>query len=141
MTTTPPGYVVPAPNADTREFWEGCKAHQFRVQRCQNCGTFRHYPRPACHQCASFDTEWVDIGGGGVVYSFTIARHPFHPAFRDKTPYAILVVEMDDAPGVRMASNMVDCPVDDVRIGMPVEVVWEDLSDEVTLYKFRPLNR
>jgi uncharacterized OB-fold protein len=80
----------------------------------------------------------VKVSGRGTVYSYTIAHHPFHPAFRDKVPYPVVVVEMDDAPGARMASNLVDCPIDGVKIGMPVEVVWEDIDEETTLYKFRP---
>lgn len=130
---------MPTPNPDTQEFWDGCKNHEFRIQRCKSCGTFRHYPRPACFNCQSFDTEWVTIGGRGTIYSYTIAQHSFHPFFRDKVPYAVVVVELDEAPGVRMASNMVDCPVDAVQCGMPVDVVWEDLDDKITLYKFRPL--
>ncbi len=130
---------VPVPNPDTQEFWDGCREHEFRIQRCRSCGTFRHYPRPAGHICQSLDTDWVRVSGNGTVYSYTIALHSFHPYFRDKLPYAVVVVEMDDAPGVRMASNMVGCRPEDVHCGMRVGVVWEDLDDKTTLYKFRPL--
>ena len=130
---------LPIPIIDNQEFWDGCKKHEFRIQQCKSCGTLRHYPRPACHNCASFDTEWVKVGGRGKVYSYTIAYHPFHPYFADKIPYPVVVVELDGAPGVRMASNMVDCPVEDIKVGMAVDVVWEDVSEEHTLYKFRPV--
>ena len=140
MTTArpPASMPLPVPNQDNQEFWDGCKQHEFRIQRCRGCGTFRHYPRPACHNCASFDTEWVTVSGRGTVYSYTIAYYAFHPYFRDKIPYPVVVVELDEAPGVRMASNIVDCPLDEVHIGMAVDVVWEDLNPDVSIYRFRP---
>lgn len=129
---------IPEPSEDTQEFWEGLKRHELFIQRCAECGTLRHYPRPCCHNCASLNYEWVRASGRGTIYSYMVAHHAFHPAFRDKVPYAVALVELDDIPGVRMASNLVDCPLEQVRIGMPVEVVYEDWSPEVTVYKFRP---
>lgn len=128
--------TLPTPNLDTKEFWEGCNRHELLIQRCKECGTWRHYPRPLCHNCTSFETEWVRVSGRGQVYSYIIAYHSFHPAFAPRVPYAVVLVELEDAP-VRLASNLVYCPLEEISIGIPVEVVFEEVK-EATLYKFRP---
>jgi hypothetical protein len=79
------------------------------------------------------NTDWVKLSGKGKVYSWTTVTHPVHPAF--EVPYAVVIVELDE--GVRLVSNIVDCKPEDLYIGMPVEVIFEDVTEEVTLPKFR----
>ncbi|MDY6907448.1 MAG: Zn-ribbon domain-containing OB-fold protein [Chloroflexota bacterium] len=130
-------YTKPLPmvTPDTREFWEGCKRHELVIQRCRDCGALRHYPRPMCPACGSWDAEWVRVSGRGKVYTWTVAVQPFHPGFLDEMPYASVTVELDE--GVRMVSNVVDVPPEELYIGMPVEVVFEDVTEEITLPKFK----
>jgi uncharacterized OB-fold protein len=135
MADIPP---LPIPNLDNQAFWDGCREHEFRIQRCANCGTFRHYPRPTCYKCRSFDTELVTVPGEGTVYSYTITHRTNHAFFRDKVPFVIAVVELNAAPGVRMASNIIDCEPGDVSCGMPVSVVWDEVAPDVSLYRFKP---
>ena len=127
---------LPAPTLDSKGFWDGCKRHEILIQRCKDCGTLRHYPRPMCPKCNSMNTEWVKVSGKGKIYTWTVVHQPAHPAFTE-VPYAVVIVELEE--GVRMTSNMVGCQPDDLYIGMPVEVVFDDVTDEVTLPKFRPL--
>jgi hypothetical protein len=126
----------PRIDEESRGYWEACRRHEFVLQRCRACSTVRHYPRALCPACLSADTEWLRASGRATVYSFTVMHQNQAPGFRDRLPYVLAVVELDE--GIRILTNIVECPVESVRIGMPVEVVFEDLSDEVALPQFRP---
>jgi hypothetical protein len=132
-------YVKPLPQADpiTQPFWESVKAHAMRVQRCNACGRFVFFPRALCPNCFSDRLEWTPVSGRGVVHAFTIPhRHP-SPAFQRDLPYVVAIVELEE--GVRLMTNLVGVPPDPTKIavGMPVEAVYDDVTDEVTLPKFR----
>ncbi len=127
----------PVPNPDNAPFWDACARGELRLQRCQQCGAWRHHPRPMCPQCGSTASEWARASGRGVVHTFTIVHGPTLPAFQERLPYNIVAVALDE--GVYMVSNLVDCPVEAIRIGMPVEVVFEPLTDTIALPKFRAL--
>lgn len=131
-------YEKPLPEIrdHTKAFWEGCKRHELLIQRCGDCGTFRHPPRLICHECSSWNTEWVKITGRGIVYSYIVVRNHRNPAFEKDLPIAL--IELSNAGQVRMVSNLVECKPDDIKIGMPVEVVFDDVTDEITLPKFKP---
>ena len=95
---------------ETREFWSGCKKHQLLIQKCKACGIYRHYPVPFCHVCHSADAEWTQVSGKGRIYSWTVVpKHDnigrIHPAFAELAPYVVVLVELDDAPGIKMVSN------------------------------------
>jgi len=130
-------YSKPLPllNGFAGEFYGFCKARELRFQRCTACGTWRHVPREMCASCGSFEAEWARSSGRGRVYTWTVAVQAMHPAFRDVAPYAPVVVAMDE--GVRLLTQVVDCPPDQLEIDMPVEVVFEDVTPEVTLPRFR----
>lgn len=133
---------LPVIREENREFWEGCKRHELLFQKCKGCGTYRFPPRPLCHRCQSSDTEWVKSSGKGMIHSYTILSHaknsPLHPAFANEAPYAVILVELADEKGFFFVSNIINCKPEDVRIGMPVEVVFDDVTNEITLPKFRP---
>lgn len=130
-------YNKPLPQimGEASEFWEGCKRHELLIQRCKDCSTYRHYPRPMCPNCGSWNVEWAKVSGKGKVYTYIVAHRPFHPAFSGDIPYAVVIVELEE--GVRMVSNVVDCKPEDIYIGMPVEVVFDDVTEEVTLPRFQ----
>jgi len=133
-----PDYGKPLPfvHEETRPFWEGAKRHELWLQRCQDCGKFRFYPRSICPHCFSYNTEWIKVSGRGKIYSFTVSHKPASPAFKQDVPYNIAIVELEE--GVRMMSNIVECRNEDLGIDMPVEVVFDDVTPEITLPKFRP---
>lgn len=135
-------YAKPLPQADpiTKPYWESVKAHAMQLQRCGACGLYVFYPRALCPNCFSDALEWTPVSGRGVVHAFTIPhRHPL-PAFQPDLPYVVAIVELEE--GAKMMSNLVDVPPDPARIavGMPVEVVYDDVTSEVTLPKFRPID-
>ncbi|MGH7864622.1 MAG: Zn-ribbon domain-containing OB-fold protein [Candidatus Binataceae bacterium] len=131
-------YSKPLPHLDeeNRPWWEALKRHELYVQRCRDCGDLRYYPRAQCTECLSPNTEWVKCSGRGKVYTFTVTNQNQAPGFRESLPYIMAYVELDE--GLRMLSNIVECRPEEATIGMPVEVVYDDVTPEVTLAKFRP---
>lgn len=128
---------LPKINGDNRPFWEGCRNRELRFQKCQNCGHVRWPPAHLCPDCHAAETDWLVSGGVGRVYTFAVYHTAFHPGFSDELPYTVAVVVLDEGP--HLLTNIVDCPPDRVRCDMPVEVVWEDVDERITLPKFRPL--
>jgi uncharacterized OB-fold protein len=131
-------YAKPLPQItpEMAPFWEAARRHQLVVQRCAGCGRARFPARDQCSDCLSRDSEWVPVSGRGRIFSYAVMHQVYHPGFADEVPYAVVVVELDE--GGRLVSNLVGCPVDAIRIDMPVEVVFDDVTPEVTLPKFRP---
>ncbi|MEE9202409.1 MAG: OB-fold domain-containing protein [Dehalococcoidia bacterium] len=130
---------LPQVDADTAAFWEGCKRHQLLVQRCQRCHRYRFFPGPTCPHCNSGDLTWTKVSGRGKVYSWIVVTRNIHPAFAGEVPYVVAVVELEEQEGLRIPGNLIDCDAGAIRGGMPVEVVFEDVTPGVTLPKWRPL--
>jgi uncharacterized OB-fold protein len=126
---------VPVPTNITRPFWDAAKQGKLVLQRCRRCGTWQYWPRPVCMRCISRDLEWKEAAGRGVVYSFTVTRLPAE-GFEGSEPYVLVSVDLPE--GTRMMAHLVNCPIEQVRIGLPVRVVWEKLTDEITLPQFEP---
>ncbi len=128
---------IPLPEIDeyNREYWEGCKRRELLLQRCADCGQLRFPPRPMCPECTSFNSEMVKASGRGKVISWFVAHPPVLPAFQAIAPYAGVLIELDEGP--RMVSSLVDVGIDEIEWQMPVEVVFEDVSDDITLPKFK----
>jgi hypothetical protein len=127
---------IPAITPEMRPFFTAAKRRELRVQRCTACGALRFPARALCSDCLSTEADWVVVSGRGTVFSFNVMHQVYHPGFAAEVPYAVVIVQL--AEGVKMLSNLVGVAPHDVRIGMPVRVVFEDLTDEVTLPKFAP---
>jgi uncharacterized OB-fold protein len=117
------------------EFYGFCRAGELRFQRCAECGRWRHVPRERCAGCASKRFSWERSSGRGRVYTWTVAVRSLHPAFPAERPAVPVVVEMEE--GVRVVSEVVDCAPAELRIGLPVEVAFEEAAPGVVLPKFR----
>ena len=126
----------PRPGPLDAPFWEWCRRHELRLQRCADCGTFRHHPRPRCPACRSAVATWEPVRGTGTVASYTICHPPVLPAFADRAPYNAVVVELDEGPF--LVSNLVGVANDDLAVGMAVEVTFVDVDEAFTLPQFRP---
>jgi uncharacterized OB-fold protein len=133
----PPELAQVIPDPLSKEFWENCKKRVLSVQRCTACKTLRHPPRIACPKCQSFDYEWATVSGKGTVFTYIIVHHALNPLLAKHVPYNVAVVALDDAPGCRLLSNVVDATPSEMRVGMPVEVTWEEINEEVVLPRFR----
>ena len=132
----PYGRPLPEPNAVTAPFWDGARQHRLMLQRSRRTGRYVFYPRAVSPFGAGDELEWVESSGKGTVYSFTVARRATAPQWAGEAPYVIAIVQL--AEKVRMTTNIVGCPPEDVRIGMAVEAVYDDVTAEVTLVRFRP---
>ena len=112
----------PFPDRDTTPFWEAQNKHVLQFQRCSKCQTVRYVVGPLCPQCHSFEFDWIESSGRGIVYSFTVVRHQTHPAFTP--PYTVLLVEMEEGP--RVIAQLRAPEGVEVSIGTAVHVEWED---------------
>ena len=127
---------LPIPDPETEPYWAGARAGKLMLKRCRPCDRPFFYPRSHCPRCWSTDTVWVEATGRGVVYSFTVIQHHDVPPFKDWVPYVVALVELAEGP--RLVTHVVEVDPSGVRVGQPVEVVFDRIDDAVTLPKFRP---
>lgn len=135
---TSDAYAKPLPyrTSWSGAFWDGVREHRFLIQRCAECDTPRFPPKPVCSNCWSDASREVEASGAGTVYSYTIVHRGGSPAFSADGPYAIVLVDLDE--GVRVMSNLIHCDLEAIEVGMPVRMVFEDVTAEATLYRFEP---
>jgi uncharacterized OB-fold protein len=138
MTQASPPIPAPTPQPEWDYYWEKTKQHELWLMRCNDCNHAYFYPRPICPHCFSRNTGWFQSSGKGTLYAFAIVHRGPLPAFREKVPYVVAYIELEG--GVRIPTNLIDVEPDPehVKIGMAVEVVYEDISDTITLPKFKP---
>lgn len=127
---------LPRPNELSKPFWDGLKSGVLKLQRCGPCERFIFYPRTLCPYCMGQELEWIPVSGRGKVYTYTVVRRAMIPGFRDDTPYVFAIVELDEGP--RVPTNIVNCAIEDVRVDMPVQATYDDVTAEITLLKFEP---
>ncbi|MGW2558240.1 Zn-ribbon domain-containing OB-fold protein [Streptomyces sp. NPDC001514] len=137
MTDSDIGYLTPVIDDDGAPFWEHAARGELRVQACASCGELRFPPRPCCPRCQSFDSEWRRMSGRGRIWSYVLPHPPLLPAYAEQAPYNAVVVELADAPHIRLVGNVVatpDAPLNSVdparlRIGAAVKVAFTELAD------------
>lgn len=112
--------------------WDAAKEHELRLQRCASCQHWLMPPRPMCPQCQSMEAEWVPVSGEGTISSWVTYAEAPHPAF--DSPHTVVLVELAEGP--RVVSNVVGVAPEELEVGLPVRVVYDDVDDELTLYKF-----
>lgn len=122
----------------SRPFWEAAREHRLVMPRCKTCSNTFFYPREQCPNCMSDDLGWTQVSGRGRLYTFTVVHQTAHPAFQAEAPHIYAIVQLNEGP--RIPSNLIECAIEDAQIDMPVEVVFDDVSDEHTLVKFRPVS-
>jgi uncharacterized protein len=128
--------LLPAPTAESRAFWTGGRDGQLLIHRCRSCGHFFHPAAPVCFRCRSTEVGPEPVSGRGTVAAFTINRQPWLPGL--PPPYVVAMVQLVEERDVRVLSNVVGVPVEDVRIGAEVEVFFEQW-DDVWIPLFRPV--
>jgi uncharacterized OB-fold protein len=128
--------ILPEPTPETRHYWEGCKAGELRLQRCRACAKAYFPPRPFCPNCTGRDVEVFAASGRATLYSYVINHRP-RPDM-GKEPHSIAVVELAEGP--RMMTNIVNCPQtpEALRLDMPLKVLFQKESDDISLPMFEP---
>ena len=137
----PPPYLFKlSTNAWTQPFWDATARHVLLVARCAGCGHCRMPPTPFCPACQSQAIDWKPVSGRGEVYSYTVVERAILPDMQAHLPYVPAVITLDDGGGVRLISNVVEVEVSAIRVGLPVQLVWDDLpGGALALPRFRPL--
>ena len=129
------GKPVPQPTPESQPYWDGCLRGELLYQRCAACGHRQFYPRLLCTACGG-GVDWAMASGRGVVHTFTIVRQNGEAPFKDELPYVVAMIELDE--GVRIMGNLTDCPVESVRIGMPVEAYAVECEEGMAVPFWRP---
>jgi uncharacterized protein len=129
---------VPIPDEASQPFFAGAKEHRLMIQQCTTCGA-RIWPvKSRCDNCLSPTVTWVQASGKATLYSFVLMHQLYHPGFATEVPYNIAQVDLEE--GLRILTAIVGCPNADLQIGMPLEVTFEAITNEVTLPKFKPVD-
>jgi len=138
----PPELFKLASNHWTQPFWDATADHRLLVARCADCGHARMPPTPFCPCCQSQRIDWTELSGRGEVYTYTVVARAIMPGMDEHLPYVPAVITLDGGGGTRLISNVVDVEVSSIVVGMPVQIVWDDLPAEgVAIPRFRPLSR
>ena len=134
----PPPVTPPIPQPESDFYWEKCKEHELWLRHCKACDNTYFYPRDICPGCFSRDTDWIQSSGKAILHAFAIVYRAPVPAFRGKEPFVTAIVELEG--GARMPTNIVECEADPehIKIGMALQVTFDDLDDKISLPKFRP---
>lgn len=127
--------TLPVIDSDTAPYWNAAREHRLALMRCVQTKNYIHPPGPGSPFTGGDETEWVDLGGeiSGTIYSFVVVHRPFGRGFRDEGPFVVALVDVDQAPGARITANVRSVDVNDVKIGQSVRMIWEDVTDEVSL--------
>ena len=129
---------IPAPQGESDFYWQKARQHELWLRKCDDCGETYFYPRDISPCCFSKNTSWTQASGKATLFTYGIVHRAPHPGFASDAPYVVAVVELEEGP--TMPTNIVmDEPTPEkLRIGMPLEVVFDDITDEIALPKFKP---
>ncbi len=127
---------LPAPDRDSQPFWDGVRAGELRVQRCDGCGAYRWPARAVCNRCHCFEATWTPLSGRGRIVSWITNHQAFMKAYADDTPYVVVLVSLDEQDDLQLVGNLLGGrePAD----GMPVRAVFAPVTDGVTLVQWEP---
>ena len=127
---------IPVPQPESDRYWEGTRREELWLRTCLDCDQAYFYPRDICPKCHSRNTDWIRSSGKGTIYTFSIAHRAPHPGFVGDVPYIAAIVELEEGPRIPTNIVGVDPEPENLDIGMPVQVVFEKITDEITLPKF-----
>ena len=129
---------IPVPQGESDEYWNKAKEGELWLRNCNSCGNPYFYPRDISPCCFSKDTSWIKASGKASLHTYAIVHRAPHPGFAQDAPYVVAIVDLEEGP--RMPTNIVidDPTPENLQIGMPLEVIFEDISDKIALPKFKP---
>jgi uncharacterized protein len=127
---------LPSVTALNAPFWRGLKERELRLQHCDGCTRVWYPPAPQCPHCWSDKYHWARLSGRGRVNSWVVFHQAYFKSFEGEVPYNVAEVELEEGP--RLLTNLVDVRNEEIRAGMPVEIVFDEATEEITLAKFKP---
>ncbi|MES1247897.1 MAG: OB-fold domain-containing protein [Actinomycetota bacterium] len=128
--------ILPTIDDVNRPYWDGAKEGVLRLQRCGACNELRYPISPVCPSCMSTELSWETVSGRAEVYTFAVFRHAYNDAWSGRIPYAVAIVELAEGPFV--IADIVDADPAEVRVGMPVQVRFDEATPDVTVPRFAP---
>ncbi|MEX2445759.1 MAG: Zn-ribbon domain-containing OB-fold protein [Dehalococcoidia bacterium] len=128
---------LPVVHPDNEPYWTALKAHELRMQRCTDCNTLRYPVSPVCWKCLSEGVEWEQLSGRGTLGTWIVVEQVTgNPAWSEDVPFIVALVNLEEGP--RLTTNIVGIEPDQLAYGMPLEIVFDDVTAEITLAKFKP---
>jgi uncharacterized OB-fold protein len=127
---------IPVPSAESQAYWDGLRDRKLLMPRCDACGKYWFPPSLLCPHCNATNWTWTSTSGRGRIFSYVVYHRVYHPGFADEVPYAVAVIELDEGP--RMVSNVIGIAPDKLACDLRVEVVYQPITDTITLPKFKP---
>lgn len=127
---------LPVPDTETEPYWSAAKDGRLLIRRCRACSRAHFYPRPFCPTCWSDQVDWEEASGRATLYTWSVVRQNDLKPWPERVPYVAAVVDLDEGP--RMMTNVVDCDIDALEVGMALEVAFRAENDEITVPVFRP---
>lgn len=134
MTDAPTPLLPETEDRDTAGFFAAARRGELAVRACRSCAAWLHLPRAYCRNCGSWEGTWRTVAPTGTLHSWTVVEHQVHPAY--PVPYTIVLVDLDDAPGVRLVGHIPGSP--DLRVGMPMRARFDEIAEGVVLPQWRP---
>ncbi len=128
---------VPFPDNVTEKFWAAAREKRLLIQKCNDCGALQFLAQSQCRGCLGEGLEWIEASGRGKVYSYTVVHRAPTARFEEDVPYVVALIDLEE--GVRMMSAVVGIEPEAVRVDMPVEVVFDEITSTISLPKFRPI--
>ena len=117
-------------------FWAAAREHRLAIQRCTACHRFNHAPSLACASCGSFDLAYADVSGKATLFSWTVIKEPPAPGFQGRVPLIVGIVELAEQPHLLMVANLLGLAEADLKLGLPLQVAFEQVNEECTLPQF-----
>jgi uncharacterized OB-fold protein len=130
---------LPYPDELTEGFWAGVRAHKLSIQRCKRCRYWNHVPTIACYNCASEDLAYEPVSGRGTVHSWTVLIDSPGPGFRDMLPVIVGIIELEEQERLYLTTNLFNVDASRLKLGMAVEVTYENVTPECVLPQFQPV--
>jgi uncharacterized protein len=127
---------IPVPSAESQAYWDGLRDRKLLMPRCDACGNYWFPPSLLCPHCNATNWTWTSTSGRGRIFSYVVYHRIYHPGFADEVPYAVAVIELDEGP--RMVSNVIGIAPDKLACDLRVQVVYQPITDTITLPKFKP---
>lgn len=126
--------ILPQADVITQPYWDRARNHELCLQKCEHCENVWHPPTPVCPRCQSNRYDWTPSSGKGTIYSFTVVQHSTHVAVKDRVPYIVALVTLDEGP--RMVANLLDCGPHEVKVGQRVRTIFQQVTPDCVLPQF-----
>lgn len=129
---------IPVPDAQSKPFWDACNEGRLVMQTCGACNRMQYPPEPTCYQCGSKDhLTWREVSGKGRIYGYAVMHDCRIRVLQAEQPFNLAIVELDEDPGIKMYSHLPGTPVDDVPVGAPVQVCFQEVSPGRKVYEWQ----